>query len=652
MSGHQLFIDLETRSTSDLKKVGVYVYAKNPETDIWCVALAQDDQEICLWVPGEPCPTEVQSAVANGYQIVAHNAQFERIMWREILSPRYGWPEPKLLQWRCTMAMALAMSLPAGLGNAAAAVGLEYDKDMKGHRLMLQLCRPRSIQEDGEIVWWDDADRQKRLQEYCRTDVKVERALFNRLLPLRGQEKDIWILDQIINDRGIQIDLSLVDSAESIVANTTVELNERMRIVTNGAVTACTNTGQLTGWLRSQGVETTSVAKPVLPELLEQDIPDAARSAIKLRQEAARSSTAKLKTMRSATGSDGRARGLFQYHAASTGRFGGRLIQVHNLPRPDLSINEINGALNIIRDRDHHLLDLLYGPPMDVVSSCLRSMLTVPSGKELYVADFSAIEARVVAWLAGEEKVLEVFRGDGKIYEHAAAGIYGVDINNVTKDQRFVGKLSILSLGYQGGIVAFQSMARNYGVDISEDKANEIKTAWRKANANIVRFWKLLENAAIKAIQSPCANAHANDKIIFRVAGSFLWCRLPSGRALCYPYPKVTSKQTPWGEMRPMVIYKGVEGISKKWKEQDAYGGRWAENVTQAVARDIMVEAMVRVEQAGYPIVLTCHDEVVSEVPIDFGSIDEFFELMCVVPAWANGLPLSADGYRGTRYRK
>lgn len=777
-----LHIDFETHSTLDLKKVGVYRYAESPDTDVWCAAYSLDDGPVLIWLPGDPCPDEIINTVRQRGQFIAHNAQFERVLWRAILTPRYGWPVVDLSQWQCTMAMALAMSLPAGLGNAAAAVGLEHDKDMKGHRLMLQMCKPRRIESDGSIIWWDDDQRKQRLFNYCAKDVEVERALYSRLLPLSKREQSLWVLDQQINDRGVQIDLALVASADTAVADTVRSLDAKIKDITDGSVQACTNVSQLIKWLREQGVQTDSVSKEALFALSSQNISDKAKAAIKIRQEAAKSSTAKLKTMRIVACDKGRAHGLFQYHAASTGRWGGRLIQLQNLPRPDLENHEIAQALELINNKQIDLLDMVYGPPMTVIASCLRAMITGQPGYELMAADFSAIEARVIAWLAGEEKVLSVFRGEGNIYEHTAAGIYDMDVNSVTKEQRFVGKVACiaegelvltdhglvpiemvtvamkvwdgiawvshdgpvfqgfreviaydgltatedhcvftaqarqipfeisacqripmavtgvgsyairisgsrphasvfhkgkmpvwdllnagprnrftvsgrlvhncLALGYQGGVAAFQNMAKNYDVDISDEKAEEIKVAWRKANPSIVRFWHRLENAAIKAVRNPRAIIPVNRTILFRVAGSFLWCRLPSGRTLCYPYPKIQQRETPWGQKKPMVVFKGVDAISRKWGEQHTYGGKLAENITQAVARDLLAEAMFRVEAAGYPIVLTCHDEIVSEVRKGFGSLDEFVDAMCVVPEWASGLPLAADGYISKRYRK
>ena len=648
-----IYLDLETRATVDLKKAGVFTYAVHPDTYVWCAAYAVDDGPIKVWTPGDPCPEEIEAAVLFGWTFMAHNAQFEQTLWAGVLTPRYGWPEPDHKQWQCTMAMALAMSLPAALGDAAAAVGLDHDKDMKGRRLMLQMCKPRSIDKDGTPVWWDDTARINRLVEYCVQDVVVERALAKRLLPLRKQEQELWWLDQEINRRGACLDMVTVRAAQAVVDTVVQRLDDQMRLATDGFVSACSNAGQLTAWLRTRGMDISSVAKTALPEyLVDADLPPDVRTALELRQEAAKSSTAKLRAMELVAGSDQRARGLFQYHAASTGRWGGRLIQTQNMPRGDLKPHEVQDAIQLIVAGDVDFLDMMYGHPMSVISSCLRGLIQAAPGHELMTVDFASIEARVVAWQAGEERVLEVFRGDGKIYEHAAAGIYGVPMEKVTKDQRFIGKVACLALGYGGAVKAFQAMAKNYGVVIKEEHAEEIKTNWRAANPHIVQFWYDLENAAIDAVRRPGVKVKAGKHLMFVKTGSFLWCRLPSGRSLCYPYPSIKDKMTPWGQMKPALHFKGVDPISHKWCEQTTYGGKLAENTVQGVARDLLSEAMLRVEKAGIPVIMHVHDECVCEVPIGTGNLQAFEALVTEVPSWAYGLPINAEGWIGKRYRK
>ena len=480
-----LHIDFETRSCIDLTRVGTDNYARHPTTDVWCMAYAFGAAPIDLWSPDQEThnPAGVLDHVAKGGLVYGHNVAFEWHIWNKIMAPRYGWPALRIEQCRCTMAMAYAMSLPGQLEKAAAAVGVDQQKDMSGHRLMLQMCKPRRI-DDGEPVWWDDADRLQRLYDYCKQDVATERALHQRLCDLSDFEQQVWLLDQKINDRGVPVDTLSVQKAMVMVEGEKKRLDRRMKTATGGWVTATSNTGQLTDWLRDRGIETGGVAKADLTALLEGELPADVRQAIQLRQLAGKSSTAKLKTILEAASGDGRVRGALQYHGASTGRWAGRNIQVQNFPRPNIDQATIEDAILHIGDLDY--LDVCVGSPLDVASWCLRGMLRAPEGKEFIAADYSAIEARVLAWLAGEKKILDVFRTHGKIYEAAAADIYRVPLTEVTKAQRQIGKVAVLALGYQGGVGAFQSMARRDSVKIEDARADRIKVAWRKANPNIV----------------------------------------------------------------------------------------------------------------------------------------------------------------------
>lgn len=668
-----LHIDFETRSAIDLKKAGLDVYSRDPSTDVWCMAYAFGDEAVD--VLGGSIRSAYQSRVdlfvigitdhvQDGGIVVAHNAPFELAIWNNVMVPRYGWPALKPEQVRCTMAMAYAMSLPGSLDNAAAALGIDVRKDNAGYRLTLQMCKPRP---DG--TYRDDPESRHRLGLYCMQDVEVERELEKRLMALSASEQRIWTLDHAINQRGIRIDVPAVHAAMAVVEAEQKRLNAEMKRVTGGAVEACTTVKQLGEWIAAQGVKMDGVAKAeVIDALNDDELPDSVHQALKLRQEAAKSSTAKLKTMLECVSPDGRVRNTLQYHGAATGRWAGRKIQVQNFPRPKMKQSQIEDVFGILKRPDaRDQIDLFYGSPMDVLASCLRGFMIAAPGHDLLAADFSNIEGRVLAWLAGEEWKLQAFRDYDTILGHDAKGkpirkghdlyklayarAFGIEPEEVDDHMRQVGKVMELALGYQGGVGAFQTMARGYGVQVSDARADELKAKWRAAHPRIKSYWYDVERAAIAAVQAPgqkFSAGAAGRQVTYKMAGSFLWCRLPSGRVLCYPYPKLVTGK--FGN--EALQYMAVDSVTKKWGPTDTYGGSLVENITQAVARDLLAEAIVRMENRGYPLVMHVHDEPVAEVPVGFGGIEEVCGIMCEPPVWAKGLPIAAEGRRGFRYQK
>lgn len=690
-----IHLDFETRSRADLKAVGLWNYVRDPSTEILCVGFAFGDGEVSVLDPDD-VPDELLERVELGEEVVAHNAQFELAVWNEVGRYRHGWPKLSIKQLNCTMARAYRMSLPGSLEKAAAALGVEVQKDMEGRRLMLKMCKPFR----GE--WWDRPGDRDRLKRYCAVDVQVEQELDKRLLPLPPKERELWVLDQKINRRGIGIDLRGVGRALQVVAEESDRLHQAMRDVTENQVATCSAVGQLKDWFHKRGFAVEGVGKPVLTKLLEFDLPADVRKAVLLRLEASKTSTAKLKSMKANAGEDGRVRYCLQYHGASTGRWAGRIIQPQNLPRPPAGFNHVDACkvIKALRAKDATARIRREYPNLGVteaISASLRAFILGTGGRDLIAMDFSAIEARVVAWLAGQENVLKIFRGDGKVYEAAAAEIFGVPISKVTKEQRAVGKVAILALGYQGGPRAFQTMAAGYGVSLApvfdsvwgradsemQEKAERswsqavkdaenrgaevgstkrewlaadvIKMFWRLANPKITSYWYAVEQAAHDAVFAPHTITEVgllNRKVKFVKRGSFLFCRLPSGRALTYPYPEIREVKTGWGEKKPAVTYRTVDSTTRKFIRTAGYGGKLVENITQAVARDLLVHGMRQVERKGYRVAFHIHDEVVIEHPRWQGSIHEVQRLMERVPPWAKGLPLAVDGWRGRRYRK
>jgi DNA polymerase len=371
-------------------------------------------------------------------------------------------------------------------------------------------------------------------------------------------------------------------------------------------------------------------------------------------------SVAKSEALLRGMSADGRARGLLQFHAAGTGRWAGRRFQPQNLKRPQ--IEDTDTAISILMAGDADLVEALYGEPLSVVGDCIRGMVAAPPGKKIVAADYANIEGRVLAWLAGESWKLDAFRaydaGTGPdLYKVAYGRAFGIAPKDVSKPQRQIGKVMELALGYQGGVGAFQTMAVNYGVRLPDEEVEGLRDGWRSAHSAIKAFWWDLERAAIEAVENPGMTTAVRD-IRFKVAGSFLFMRLPSGRFLAYAYPEIQPKTMPWKDDRgePVVkeslSYMGVNSYTRKWERCFAYGGLLAENATQAVARDILADAMPRLEVADYPIILTVHDEIVCEVASGFGSVEEMVSIMTTLPAWADGCPITAEGWEGARYRK
>lgn len=694
-------IDFETRSAADLLKVGADAYSQHVTTDWLCLAVAFNDEPVELFNPDTDPPERLLRHVHDGGKCFGHNiGNFEMLIWNNVMTLNYGWPELRIEQCEDTMAMAYAMALPGSLDDASRTAGIPYEKDKVGHRIMLKLSQPRAILKDGTIVWWTKEEVPEdfaKLYSYCKQDVVVERAIAQRLMRLSPYEQRLWELDFKINRRGVYVDQTAARVTAALVDAEKERLNNEMRQLTGNAVATCSAVGQISDWLKSKGVVVPSLAKADVVELLNGELPDECRAALLLRQEAAKTSTAKLTAMTNGVSAGGRVRGLFQYHGASTGRWAGRRVQLQNLPRPKLKQEKIEETFTLLNrygaKAGPFIKDLTGVSPLNAVSDCIRGFLRAKPGHDLIAADFSAIEARVIAWLAGQENVLQIFRGDGKIYELTAAGIYGVKISDIFKEdpRRQVGKVAVLALGYQGGVGALQAMARGYGVkiepayeelikratdehwnranfvhmmnkkkypDISDKEfyaSDFIKQFWREANPMIVQYWEQLNTAAIMAVQKGGAfKAGAQGReVTFKKNGSWLWCRLPSGRVICYPYPKVEMLQ-PFedSEPKPTLTAMGVDSYTKKWERYKAYGGFLSENVTQAVARDLLSEALFRLEAKGYAVIAHVHDEVVVEVPTNFGSLKEVEQIISTVPTWAKGLPVSAEGWRGGRFRK
>ena len=631
-------IDFETYSECDIKTAGGYNYAAHPTTEVLCMAWAIDDEAPQLWLPDDPFPEGLSDAILDGGEVWAWNAAFERAVW-EHWGTRNGMPYIFPKQWNDTAALAATLALPRALGKCAEVLDLADQKDTRGRFLIQRLCKPYRGERRTDQHLMDE------LYAYCKQDVVTERAIKNYILkykPMGEHERAVWLLDQAINWRGVGIDVPNVENALDLIIATAERLNASVVDLTWPLSVNVGSRAQVMSWCRDQGYKLGGYDKnAILTALADPALPANVRDVLKVRQTLGKASTSKYLAMQNLAGHDDRARGVFSYHGAQTGRWAGRGFQPQNLPRP--AFDDADNCVKLFDQRDPELLEMLYGDPMVALSSTLRSMIVPAQGKRLLVADFNAIEARVLAWLAGEQEPLDVFATGQCIYCHAATSIYGRTITKKDKEERQIGKVAVLALGYQGGVGAFQTMAAANRVEIEDELADQIKVKWRKANKNIVRFWYALEEAANNAVKH---RGHAFDvgSITFKCHGDFLFAKLPSGRRLAYYQPRLGNNGLEfWGT---------DSRLGGRWAKLDTYGGKLAENITQAVARDLLADAMLRVEAAGYPVVMHVHDEIVSEVPKDFGSLAEFEELICQMPDWATGLPMAVEGFECERYRK
>lgn len=686
-----LSADFETRAVVDLIKAGVYKYAADPWAEVLCLAWALDDEPCQIWFPGEPTPKALVEHVLKGGKIRAFNATFERQIWWTILSPRHGFPKPALEQFWCTAAQAANMALPRDLDGVARVLKTVVQKDMEGYKLMKLMCKPTGYDDNGHPIWHDGPGVLKRLGEYCIVDVDTERAVGRMLFPLSETEREVYVMDQVINDRGILIDRVLVENALKVVGQAVEQLNSDLEIATDGKVKKTTQTGQIKAWLQANGVALESLNKATMADLLGGDLDASSRRAIELRRDAAKSSTGKLKTMLLCAGNDNRVRGTFRYYGAQrTGRHAGAGIQPQNFVR--MVPKNADTLIEAVNTGSAAYVNAVYGAPMGIVSTLLRPCLIAANGHVLEICDFSNIESRVLAWLTYENRVLEVFIAqDNKtgpdVYCVTASDIYGWEINKVDHpEERQVGKVTVLALGFGGGVNAFAKMALNYNVDVSvpyaalwassdtdiqqyvekryanatDDfglsregwiAAEIIKIRWRKANPNIVDFWKEVETAAKDAIANP-GQVFSARRVKYVVFKSYLWCQLPSGRKLAYPQPHMRKAKTPWGDIVDAIHFWGPAGQARKWLPISTHGGKLVENITQAVARDLLMDAMLRAEKAGKRIILHAHDELVSETPEHLANMPETERLMCASPQWVAGCPISAEGKIKRRYAK
>ena len=650
MSRRVLSIDLETYSDVDLPNCGVYRYVEG-DFHILLFAYAFDDEETkCVDMAcGEQLPAEVLDALQDDNIIKsAWNAQFERTCLSKYLGAQLS-PD----SWQCTMVWAASLSLPLKLATAAQALKTAQQKDAVGERLIRYFslpCKPtkanggrtRNLPEHAPEDW-------KLFKSYCIQDVETERDIRRRLekFPLLPQEWDYYHMDQRINDRGILIDKELVQQA--IICNMAMSEKMTKRAYALTGLQNPNSVSQLKSWLEERGIEVDSLGKKnvasLITDLDKHSADGEALDMMKLRLQMAKSSVKKYQAAERYICQDGRAHGLFQFSGANrTQRWAGRGIQLQNLPQNHIST--LDEARELVKMGCFDMIEALYGNTPDILSQLIRTMLIPKDGCEFIVADFSAIEARVLAWLAGEQWRLDAFTEGKDIYCASASQMFSVPVvkHGINGELRQKGKVAELACGYGGGAGALISMGA-LDMGLKEDELPDIISSWRDANPEIVKFWYAVEKAAIETVKDHTDRTVG--RIGFQFSANTLWIVLPSGRRLAYIKPKLQPNR--FGRMA--LTFEGL-GANNKWTRGETYSGKLTENVTQATARDLLAEAMRRMELAGLGIVGHVHDEVILEVPKGQYTVDDVCDIMNRNPAWADGLPLSSAGYTGNYYFK
>lgn len=644
-------MDFETRSAQSIKLVGAFRYAIDPSTSVLCLSYKFPNGDVGFWHPWQDDePLDLFAWVEAGGLIESHNAEFEYAIWNYNCVPRLSWPQLKIEQLRCSAAKAAVHSLPRKLEGVGNALELPIKKDMDGHRIMLKLSKPRRITKKSSAMWNEDPEDLEKLFNYCETDVLAEEAISEILAPLRPQEQIIWELTTKINERGIYCDIELCKIALEFSRRFGSELTEELRELTDGKVQTIKQLKKVLTYLDDLGVELPDMTARTISEALAMpEITGKARRVLEIRQALSKSSVAKFKRMIQMAGPDNRIRGTLLYSGATTGRFTGRGIQPQNYAKA--TIKDVDNIFETLKTNDYEWFKTIFPDVLSALSSALRGMLRAPEGRVLNAADFSGIEARVNLWLSGDEENLNAYVEGIDSYKEMASDIYGVPYEQVTKDQRELGKRAILGCGFGMGWKTFHKTCATQGFPISEELAKLAVAKYRERYWKVKGFWHDMERLAIAATQNPGRIYKYGDKIKWLRKERFLYCKLPSGRNIVYPYPEVSDQTTEWG-VRPHLSYKAVHPRLKKWLPEGTYGGKLVENIVQATARDVMVEAMWRVEMAGYENILSVHDEVIAESDLSFGSKENFEELMSRTPKWAKGLPIKVEGWRDIRYKK
>nr|WP_290443272.1 DNA polymerase [[Clostridium] scindens]DAL41808.1 MAG TPA_asm: DNA polymerase I [Caudoviricetes sp.] len=670
-----LSIDIETKSSVDIGKAGLYRYAQSPDFEILLIAYKFDERPVKILDLTDEKLRGKQGALLNGRQkefngecaelcealrsprIIKHayNAAFE---WYCLNQAGFETP---LEQWRCTMAHGLYCGYTAGLDATGRAIGLPQDKQKltAGKALIRYFCVPcKPTKSNGNRTWnlpRHAPEKWSLFKDYCKQDVVTESEILKRLslFPMPEEEERLWQMDIRMNAFGVRVDGELIQGALEIDSESAGRLEEEARSLTG--LGNPNSAAQLLPWLRANGLELENLQKATVAEALGREgLPEKVRRVLEIRQQLGKTSIKKYVAMEAAMGMDGRVRGLTQYYGANrTGRWAGRLVQMQNLPKNYLKT--LDSARNLVKQGNYAGVRMIYGNVPDTLSQLIRTAFIPSEGNKFVVADFSAIEARVIAWLAGEQWVNEVFATHGKIYEATASQMFHVPIERIVKGNpeyalRQKGKVATLALGYQGGTNALIAMGA-LGMGLAEEELPDIVQRWRGANPRIRDLWYAVEQAALEAMQT--AQPQAIHGLIFALEGdlvygqNFLTIQLPAGRKLYYPKPFL--KENQFGRLA--IHYYTVGQQTRKWEVASTYGGKLTENIVQAIARDCLAETLRRIDARGLQVVFHVHDEVIIDAPPDV-TVDEICALMAEPIPWAPGLVLKGAGFESEYYMK
>ena len=658
----ELHIDLETYSELDIREVGAYKYVNHDSFEILLLAYAFDNEPVSIidLAQGEEIPSSVLNALFD-YSItkVAHNANFERTCLSKVI----GLMIPS--QWRCTAVRASTLGLPRSLADVGKVLGLAEDQQkMKiGKSLIAYFCKPckPTIKNHGRTrnLPHHDLDKWELFKQYCCQDVVTERAIDRKMDSYPSttrREQQLWQLDQTINDEGVKVEQRLVNNILDFYAIYTDRLLTRAREITK--LDNPGSTSQIKSYLLSKGIEVESIdkdhVKALISDLKSGDIKtpykDEILEFLSIRKELGKTSVSKYDAMKRSLCSDGRIRGMLQFYGANrTGRWAGRIVQLHNLPKNKLA--DLDYARDLVIHNEMDLIEMLYGSPLDIFSQLIRTSFIAHPGKIFVVADYSAIEARVISWLANETWRQEVFAKNGDIYCASASQMFKVPVekHGVNGHLRAKGKIAELALGYQGAKGALLAMGAEE-MGLSEAEIDDLVVSWRNANPHIVDLWNKTEKAAMAAVESPGTVQRVTKGIAFRMINDSLFCKLPSGRCLAYFGAKIQKTKN-----KKSIIYQGTNQESGRWEHVETYGGKLVENLTQAIARDCLGEAMLQLYEFGFEVRFHVHDEVIVEVNIDEANSKEkqIRSIMALDNvAWLDGLILNADSYQTSYYKK